>query len=193
MTTSKKFSETDIVTPDVRLSFPALFEPKPRARGSDKLTYQATLLLPPKTDMAPFVAAMKAAMMAKFGKLLPLAGRGNPIHKAEEKQYAGYEPGWHYISTNNTRAPAVVDQLKRPVTDPDRMYPGLWVRAFLNAYAWDNPAGGKGVSFSLNAIQVVRDGERLDGRREVNPDEVFTALEMPQDGAADAASWDPLA
>lgn len=168
---------TELVTPPVRLHFPSLF--KPRAiPGATKETYQAVCLIPPDTDLAPFNKALKAALVAKFGEKFKLPASRNPIHDAMEKDYEGFEEGWRFINLNANYPPAVVDQKKRALLDaktllgksPDeqeaaiaqaeaRIYAGCWVRFHLNTYAWDHPTGGKGVSFGLKAVQLVREDE----------------------------------
>lgn len=187
--TEEKKNPSYVLTPEVRLSFPSLFEMKPRARGSDKLSYQATILIPPTVDLKPFHEAMVAAMQAKWGKVLQLPARNNPIHDCAEKAYDGYLPGWHYIEMNSDRQPGLVDRRSVPVTDKNLFYPGCWVRAFINAFAWDHPTGGKGISFGLNGLQFIRDDDRLDGRPDVSS--VFTPLEdleAPANGAPKATA-----
>ncbi len=180
---------TQFTTPEVRLSFPALFKPKPRAQGSSDLTYQATLLLPPSCDLKPFITAMQAAMMAKWGKLMP--GARNPIRDAAEKQYGGYEKGWRFLPTHNQAPVPIVDRQRLPITDPSKVYAGCWIHACVNAWAYDNQFG-KGVSFELKAVQFLRDDERLDGRsKPVNPDEAFEAIEMPPEETASGGAIDP--
>ncbi len=182
---------TTLVTPEVRLSFPALFTPRPRVRGGTELFYQAVLLIPPGTDLKPFGAAVRAAMMEKWNKVIPLAPDKMPVRKAETKGHiSGYEPGWFFTNVNSRRKVPVVDRMNVPVTDPNAAYPGMWVRAFLKAFAWDHPAGGRGVSFGLQAVQLVRDGERLDGT--VDPQEVFTPL-APLDGEGEQQTTGPAA
>lgn len=174
----------------VRLTFVSLFEKKPKAKGSDKLTYQATLLVP-AADIQPFVNAMNAAMQAKLGKVLKLAGRFLPIKKAEDFPYAGYEKGMFVIPAHSDTPPPVVDHAKVPITDRSRVYSGVWAQVVVDAYVWDN-SFGTGVSFDLKAVQIVRDDARLDGRgKPVDPDEAFEALEMPDDKGASEAPWDP--
>lgn len=165
-----------VITNEVRLAFPALFHPKPRARGSEKMTYQATILLPPQTDLKPYTDAIRAAMLKKFDKEIKIPREKFPIKDAAEKAYQGFEPGWHFISLNADRRPQVVDRRNNPVTDPDLVYGGMWVKAYINAFAWDSPVGGRGVSFGLNAIQLVRDDERFDGR--LRAEQAFEALEL---------------
>lgn len=170
-------------TEPVRLAFVSLFDKKPRARGSDKLSYQATLLIPPTVKLAPFHDAMKAAMLKKFEKVVPLKERGMPIKKCEDYEYAGYLPGWFAIGTNSDRQPPVVDRNKVPITDKTLVYSGVWAHVIIDAYAWSHETGGKGVSFDLRAVQIVRDDERLDGRgKPVDPDAAFEALEMEAGG-----------
>src|SRR5262245_52220906 len=90
----KKPKPTVVIVPECRLAFPSLFKPKPRQRGEQdqsKWTFQAVLLLPPTLDLSPFVSAMKAAMLDKFGKLISLPATKNPIRDcAEKNQTAGY-------------------------------------------------------------------------------------------------------
>jgi len=193
--TDKKNRPTDVITPDVRLAFPSLHKMKPRARGSDKMTYQATLLPPPGVSLAPFQDAMKAAMAAKWDKLVKLDSRNNPLKPAGEKDYSGFTEGWTYISTNSDRAVGLVNRRSQPVAleqIEDTFYPGCWVKAFVNAFGWEHPTGGRGVSFGLMGLQFVRDDERFDGRRDVTT--VFVPLEEAE--AADDSpgdTFDPFA
>ncbi len=152
---------TVLVTPAARLAFPSLFKMRPRIKGSEKLSYQAVLLFPPGTDFKAFLAAATAALTAKFGKPVPLNKLADfPIRKCEslEAPPAGYEPGWHFISLHNTRRPAVVDRNGDAIeeSDAEKLYGGCWVRASINAWAWEYTSR-KGVSFGLNGIQLLRD------------------------------------
>jgi len=190
-----ELSNTEIVTEPCRLAFPALFEPKPTSKGGDKVAYQAALLLPPDYDMTPLVECVKAAMVAKWGKLIKLVGKNNPLRKCddldEDNRATGYDAGWRYLNAKSNYQPSVLDQKKQEVLDAKKIYPGMWCRFHLNAYAWDN-VGGKGVSFSLNAVQIVRDDERLDGRKtakdvfgEIEPDDLAGAPDGGSDDADD--------
>jgi len=192
MNTKIEASVTTFVTPEARLSFPVLFEPR-AVLGSAKLTYQVTLLFPPKTDFAPFIEVMKAAMLKRWQKLVTLPAEKNPIRDCatypyRTQRYGGYDDGWKFIRTSSKYAPAIVNRMTQPVTDPSLVYAGMWVRAFLNAFAYDHPTGGRGVSFGLNALQLVRDGERLDGRP-ADPGSAFSPLgeeEAPGEGLGEA-------
>ena len=170
---------------NVRLAFPSLFTPKPVSRDKpNELRYQAVLLLPPEANLAVLTAAMAAAMTKKWGKVIQLPSKNNPLHDAGEKSdYAGFLPGWKFISVKSKDRPTVVNRDAVPVTDPALVYPGMWVNAYLDCYAWEHPTGGKGISFGLMAMQLVKDDERLDGRRAAT--DVFQPLDaLPTTGDA---------
>lgn len=174
-----ELKEHEIVTVPCRLAFPALFKPKPRMKGKadSRETYQAVVLIPPDTDLKPFYRAMKAAMEDKWGKVIQLNASKNPLRDASEKtEIDGYEEGWHYINTHSGFAPGLVDQRRQPIIDPEKLYAGCWCHFCLSAYAWEHPQGGRGVSFSLTAVQLVRDDDRLDGRKQAA--QIFDAIEM---------------
>lgn len=176
---TKQESSTVVRLNNVRLSFPALFKPRPKSRTTPGvLTFQASFLLPPSFDLEPLKKAAMAAVQAKFAKPTKVK---SPIRDAGEKDFAGYEEGWHFIAAWSNHRPVVVDRLAAPVTDESLIYPGMWVNAHVNAFAWDHPEGGKGVSWNLNAIQIVRDDERLDGR--INAASAFEPLDALPSGS----------
>ena len=193
--------DTEIVTVPCRLAFPSLFVPTAaHPTTPDKLFYQATIVIPPGSDMAPFKTALVAAMTAQWGKAIPLEGNGMPIKSCNTKSYAGFDDGGFFIKVKSKFPPQVVDQAKTsvmtagPHASPEeiaravpaaeaRVYAGAWCNFYIECYAWDN-AAGKGCSFNLNSVQLVRDDARLDGRK--SADDVFGTLE----GAAAAPSSD---
>lgn len=185
---SVELSDTEIVTPPLRLAFPALFEPKAVAKGKDEKKYQAVVLIPPDVDLKPFFDCVKAAMLDKWGKLIKLPPRSNPIKDCDEKELDGYDEGWHYINTKSGYQPNVIDRKKQEVLDADRVYSGCWCRFHLSVYAWDHPVGGKGVSFSLNSVQLVKDDARLDGRKAAT--EVFDEIYVEDDGEGSVTTSD---
>ena len=169
MTDKKSLPSNMLVTPPARLSFPALKAPRPRSKDAGaKLTYQASLLFPPDTDLAPLTRALQAAYNS-FGfrpgtKIRP---EKLPIRDAGEKTYHGFEAGWSYISIHSDRPVGLVDAMVAPVAGEridELFYPGAWVRGQVRAYAWSHPTGGQGLSFALLGLQFVRHDERFDGR-----------------------------
>lgn len=166
-----------IITPVVRLAFPALFEPAPVVKGDPRLKYQATLIVENADDLAAIEKLAVDTWNAKFpGKAFPKRGkRGNPIHEADEMSddVDGFPEGSFFIRASSKFRPGVVDRATDPIVDREEVYAGCYVRVQLSAYAWEHETG-KGVSFNLGHVQKVKDGDRLDGRQDAS--EVFGAL-----------------
>lgn len=166
-----------IITPTVRLAFPALFEPAPVVKGDARLKYQATLVVANDDDLASIEQLAKDAWTAKFpGKAFPKRGkRGNPIHEADEmsEDVEGFPAGSYFVRASSKFRPGVVDANTDPIVDREDVYAGCYVRVQLSAYAWEHETG-KGVSFNLGHVQKVKDGERIDGRTDAS--EVFGAV-----------------
>lgn len=185
MDTFKIINETEIITPRVKLHYPSLFEPREvpgadtRKDGSKKKTYQAVALFPPSVDLKPLKNILRNAITDKFGAKFKMPASKNPIHDAAEKEERdGFEEGWHFVNLSANYPPAVVDQKKRPlltasdllgkteeerkqvIADAEsRIYAGCWVRIHMNAYTWEHPTGGRGVSLGLKAVQLVQQDE----------------------------------
>ena len=152
-----------MITPEAILSFPSLVTPRPRSEGGEPV-YSCSLLFTPAAQKTPEFAKLKAsvdeAAKERFDGKLP-AGLKSPFRDGNEKDYVGYA-GTIYISPWSKKKPGIVDEHVEPLLDLDRLYPGVIVRADIKAFAWA-VSGNKGVSFGLNNLQIVRDGERMDG------------------------------
>ena len=150
-----------IATPEAILCFPSLFTPK-KFEGSEKEKYEAILVFPKGTDISGLETLAKEAFREKFPK--GATGARSPFRNGDEVADAWGEHfrGATFIRVSSQIKPAIVDAGKRPITEEDRVYSGCIVRAAIHAYAYDNK-GNRGVSFGLDALQVVRDGERLGG------------------------------
>lgn len=183
-----------VITPVARLSFPALFEPKAMEPGQEP-KYSATLLFPLDADLSALKKAAAAAAEEKFGakaKDLIKAGKIKwPIKdQADKSHLQGYTEG-SFIAARSSAKPGVVNAALQPIIDPADVFAGVLVRASVSAYAYDHPVGGKGVSFSLNNVMVVRDdGVRFDGRS--SPDQDFAEFKDDEPAAAAAGSRDEL-
>jgi hypothetical protein len=189
-----------LVTEPVRLSYPFLFVRRPKSKFEKKgkaqqMTFQCTILIPPDARLGRYKKALEAAELEMWGKKVNLDPAKFPIKDAGAKRdrngdpIPGYEAGWRYIALHSNDPVGVVDRQCIPVLpdedeDPNnpgvfhrssKVYPGVWAMAYLNAYAWDFE-GLRGVSFGLNGIQLVRDGDRLGGRPKPELGKVFKAL-----------------
>lgn len=200
----------EVLTVPCRLAFASLFRATAvHPTTPDKLAYQATILIPAGTDLTPFKRAIVAAMEAEWGKTIPLTGNGMPLKSNKGRAYAGFDDDGYHLKVKANFAPQVVDQSKTPIMSAGplasadelaraipaaeaRVYAGCWCHFYIATFAWDN-AAGKGVSFNLNAVQLVRDGDRLDGRKDA--DDIFGTIDgaKPTPAAHPVEADDPLA
>lgn len=157
-----------LYTPRCVISYPNLFTPRLN-EDSGKLQYSATFIFDEaaqKTkEFAALVAAIKPAAIEKFGAKLP-ENLKNPILKG----VSGCPEGSVIIRCNSLQPPGVVDHKVQKIIDPSEIYPGAIVIATLSCFGWQNPKGGKGVSFGLGNVQKVGDGPRLDNRKSASDD-----------------------
>jgi hypothetical protein len=173
---------TRAVTPVGVLVFPALFEARSFENGPER--YSAVLVFDEEAQKtAEFQNLKRAAAVAardKFGEKPPKLR--SPFRDGEDKEdVAGFGPGKVFISVTSKNKPLVVDRKKVDgkfpvITDEERLYNGCKVRASVNAFGYDR-TGNRGVSFGLNNMQFVADGERLAIGGRSNPNSDFDDVE----------------
>lgn len=150
-----------------------------------KEKYSIMLLLP-KTDTATLeklrAAEKEAAKNSKVygGKVPPKPnsiirdgdGETDEGESVPEKfpERAGH---WYFTVRSDTR-PGVVDATGKNRIENEEVYSGCYVRASLSAFAY-NFNGKKGLSFALNNLQKVADGEPFGNVS--NPEDDFEAFE----------------
>lgn len=194
-------AKTLVVTPKAMLSYPHLDQPQAGNQPGAKAKYSAAFVFPEGTDLSQLAAAVLAAAEEKYpgkgAEMLRTGALRSPFRKDAEAK--GYAPGSVFVNTRSERKPGLVylhagsekDGQGKPlparVPDDkvkDEFYPGCFVRAQLRAFAYDSN-GNKGVSFALNNVQKLAEGERIDGRQDAT--EAFDA-----DLSAAPASLDGL-
>lgn len=157
-----------LLTPKALLSFPHLFRPAAMEEGQEP-KYSASLLFSPEAQATPEFAALKAAATAAVTEKWPNAVPANlrsPFRKCEEKDVYAKYAGWIFINVSTKDRPGVVKPAQNgvvPITDENDIYAGAFVIASVGPYAYDQK-GNKGVSFGLNNVMKVADGERIGGR-----------------------------
>lgn len=164
--------------PKCRASFVHVFVPvAPDEEKPDVKKYQLTILLPTNYDLSAAKAAIITAVKAEWGEpgieLLKAGRLKLPFRKQEEKQHlTGYTEGF-FIQLTSKNKPGVVNEDVNPIMDPAELQSGMHVIVTGNAYCWDHPKNGKGVSFGL--LNVMKNGD--DGTRYSNsaarPEEDF--------------------
>lgn len=192
----------DIKTPQGIVSYAGdLFELRERENGGKG--YGCTIIFPKTADLSGLEGMALAAAKEEWpGK--PVAEWikdgtiKNPFLDGDGKQGRDKE-GNQRPELKNSRfirctsgekfKPKVFDRKRNPVMDIDGCPSGSTVVAVVNAYAWDNPKNGKGISFGVSLVQVVKKAEGdevLGGAGGPDPDKFFDKID--DEGEAPAAT-----
>lgn len=186
MTDKKDPNATKVLTPEFRVSFPHVFAPHTGFEGQ-AAKYSLVMLFDHKTDISKLKQAAFKAAVDKWGpkEKWPKALR-MPFRDGNEKSdLQGYENTIYVTANSPKQRPQVINAKKEPITEEDgAFYPGCYARATLRAFAYDK-AGNKGVSFSLQNVQKIRDGESFGGRK--NAVDEFDEVD---DGSDEKSSYD---
>lgn len=178
-------------TPIFRVSFPSVFQAS-AAPGSDKKFYSIVAIfdkakLASDPVQSKLFAEMKRAMSEcareKWGDKIPKDLK-NPFRDGGEKETIGYGPETIFITFKTEEKngrPGVVDQQMNRIINESDFYPGCYAHATVNPYAWEY-MGKSGISFGLQNIQKVADGEPLGGGRAKAEDD-FSAVTGGDAGA----------
>lgn len=171
---------------NVRLAFPALFEPK-TVGGSDALRFSAAFPVEPDSANAKALdAALVAVAKEKWGdkasaifKKLKQEGRvcfdHAPLTNGEGDVYDGFD-GMYSVNATSKSRPTLVDRDRSPVTEADgKLYGGCYVNAIIDVWPQDNQYG-KRLNAQLQGVQFVKDGDAFGGGGAASADE-FDELE----------------
>lgn len=159
-----------VVTGKVRFSFCHVFQPNENGK------YSVTLLIPKSDEKT--VKRIRQAMRETAEANAHIWGGKAPkkleppvttMHDGDGVRPTGEDFGpecaGHYVMTVSSKErPGVVDQDLNDIFDASEFYSGCYGRASINCYAY-NTEGNKGISFGLNNLQKLADGERLGGGR----------------------------
>lgn len=181
-------SETKpLITPEVMLGhWPKLFE---KGLPDDKGVsyYETDLLISPEAQKTAEFARLKAAMAeaakAEWKGNLPsnlksaFRPAGEKRKQADGTQYYPDDQfaGWLLMRVKTKNQPGIVNGAKQPITDDAEVYGGAWVRCSVNPNAY-SVKGNNGVSFWLNNVQKLRDGEPLSGGARSRAEDDFTPV-----------------
>ncbi len=158
---------TKVITGKVRFSYPYLFKPQEALGGGDP-KYSVTLLIP-KTDTET-LGKIKAAMAEARENFCnrnganALPAKPNHILKDGDGTKDNGDPfgpecaGHYVIKVRSKQKPVIVDEYRNNITDPSKVYGGCNGRAAINFFGY-NTAGQKGISATLQSVQVLPGGE----------------------------------
>lgn len=162
-----------IVTPELRLCFTHLFEPRAIAEGGTK-KYSVSVLIPKTNEK--FIKELRDSIQQVVDqnqdKLKTKKGLKLPLRDGDEEKESPEYAGHMFISVGSTTKPMVVDENRQEIIDPRLSYSGMYGKVSFNLFAYDT-AGNKGVGCGLNAVQKTRDGESLGG--------TYTADQLEED------------
>lgn len=173
MAKTETISSKKIMTPEFRVSFPNVFQARADFDGQSP-KFSIVMLFPKTTDISALKKLAQEVATEKWPKGLPVNLR-NPFRDADKEKpdMDGYA-GCIFISAKSKGRPGLVDSQKTPILTPEEFYAGCYARATVNAFAYDK-AGNVGVSFGLQNIQKLRDGEPFSGRTKAEDD--FSCVE----------------
>jgi len=161
-----KIDPSRCVTPMGRMSFPKVF--KADAFKDQEPKFSCTILFDAKTDLS----AMEAACDAAIEKEYP-AKRGmpkkfkRPFRDGDDKEDLDGYAGKIFVAASNKQRPAVVDKDLSPISEESGdFYAGCYGRLALRAFCYD-VNGNAGVTFSLEHVQKLKDGESFTGKMKV--------------------------
>lgn len=182
-------------SPDCMVSFAHnLFEPRKNDAGVEK--WGCTLVFPKSCDRSALDNALKHCIVETWGdKGLERAKQGlikSPFldgagKEARNKSTGELHPGLgedvFFIRVASNNAPKVIWKNPNMQAAEDEVYSGCHGFAVLNAYAWNNPQNGDGVSFGISMFQKLREGERIGGSGGVDPTQWFEKVETSEPSA----------
>lgn len=161
-------------SPVGRLSFPNLFKAE-QINGQGEPKFGCTLIFDPGTPgLDKMRESVQKLINSKWNGKLPNKYK-DPFLDGDEMDRPEYK-GKIVIrfSCKADKRPEVVGPLKQPITDPAVIYAGCYCRVSYSCYTWEY-MGKEGISFGLGHVQMVRNGERFDGRG--TADSVFDEIE----------------
>jgi len=150
-----------IVTKEFRVSFPHVFKPS-GFEGQDP-KYSITMLFDKSTDISDLKALATQVAKEKWPKGIPSSMRKPFRDGDEEKPDTDGYANTIFVRASSKTKPGVVDTDLQPILDENDFYGGCYARAEITCFAYDF-AGNKGVSFGLNHVQKLRDGDSFSGR-----------------------------
>jgi hypothetical protein len=185
-----------VITPEFRGAFVRFFEPEittDQATGKTKKTWGTTAIFPKGTDLSALKAAAneaakkawgdQAATKLKHPKFRSPFKDGATMVNKDGELYAGFEAGQITAKLSTSQgAPEVIDAAKQPVIDAGACKSGFYYRASVVAMAYDR-ADGMGISFKLQNVQKLREGETLGGGAKTAASDEFEAVTTADGGA----------
>lgn len=162
-----KEKEKKVCTPEFRVSFPNMFKPRAAAKGAAE-KYSVSMLFSNTTDLKSVKQLAFAAAKAKWGpkEQWPEGFRmpWSDGNLGKNKSRPGYKDTI-VVKASSKFQPELIGKNGMPITEESkRFYAGCFAVAMISAWAYDT-AGNAGVSFNLESVMKMRDGDKLGDTR----------------------------
>lgn len=180
-----------VVLPPATGVYVSLFTPRDPPAGSQGKPRYSIVLLYDKKDAAKLLAPLQAAAAEVAEAKWPSKGAQvvkamrYPVIADGDERYPddGAFKGKVFVRASTQadptrRPPGVVNGRMERLLDDEHAFSGCKFKVEVRLFPFDK-AGNRGVGVGLNNVQVVAEGERLDGRRA--PEDVFEAVEGGDD------------
>lgn len=155
-----------------RLSYVHLMEPAAPVEGQDPVYSVSLIIKKDQTDEINRIREAIKEVYAEQGDRLKGNGKSIPAlkdiriplrdgdeAKPDDPDYADS----YFISLKSKDKPGIVDRNCRRITDPEKVYSGCYGRVSMSLFCYC-VNGSRGISASLNNVQITGDGERLGGK-----------------------------
>lgn len=167
--------------------------------GEQVIEWQVSLIFPVTTDRTVFDEAIKSVILEQWGDAGLVRAKNGMIKtpylpgdgpEARNKKTGELHPGmgadiW-FIRTSTRREPPIRYKSGTIPAKKDEIKSGDYGFTVLNAYAWNNPKKGDGVSFGIQYLQKKTDGESLGGGSGIDVDTYYE--EIADAGGAPAST-----
>lgn len=189
----------NIMTPEFRVSFPYVFRPQKAMEAGKDPKYSLVMLFAKGDKLPKLAAAVNKILTEKFGtdKTKWPKNITMPFRDQGEKSMGGYEAGGVFITPTSKQKPGLVDASNNDIIDEAEFYSGCYARATVRPFYYEvkGENGGvmkRGVSFGLQNIQKLRDGEPLSGRLKAQDEFEPVAGAVMEQTASDGGAMDLL-
>lgn len=186
-----------VVTPVFRVSYSHVFVPQPAKNDPNKLIYSITGIFEPDADLSEMKRIAQEAKAKKWPDLGVIPKFKNPFRMGTPDEYdlaknPEYDGKIIISMRSYNRAVAVVygpDKKAFEIHEREKFYSGCYAIANVSAFAFDGES--KGVSFGLNSVWKIKDGEPLAASH--NPESDFAEVKLSDYGIDNSAQFAPPA
>jgi hypothetical protein len=166
----KKIATVKIITPTFRIAFHSLLRPHKFDNEKDE-KYKIGMLFPKGTDLSDLKKKTLKYAKAAFGTKPTKEQLKYTWTKIDEDNKYGEEfTGCIFIKAKSFTKLALLDEDREEVIDPGEIYKGRQARAVMHPFYYEDPSPG-GISFDLDAVQLLDHDERIGGEGGYSVDE----------------------